>query len=48
MGGPERARLMGTVRVMVRDVKPGEEVGKIGLGTVSEGAERLRLGRLYA
>jgi hypothetical protein len=50
MGGPQRARLLGDVRVMLKDVRPDKEVGKIALGTVdgfAGGHERLRRGRLY-
>ncbi|MCJ1377999.1 hypothetical protein MMC17_001095 [Xylographa soralifera] len=46
-GGAERARKMGDIKVMMQDVKPGSEVGKIALGTVSEKTERLKPGRLY-
>jgi hypothetical protein len=47
MSGPERARMMGNVKVMMQDVKACDEVGRIALGTVSEGAQRLKPGRLY-
>lgn len=47
MSGPEKARLLGDLKVMMQDVRAGDEVGKIALGTVSEGAQRLRSGRLY-
>ena len=47
MSGPERARVLGDVKVMMQDVKPGSSVEKIALGTVSEGTERLKAGRLY-
>ncbi|KAM7183983.1 hypothetical protein V8F33_013254 [Rhypophila sp. PSN 637] len=47
MSGSERARLIGDVRVMVQDVKPHSEVGKIALGLKHDGAERLKRGRLY-
>jgi hypothetical protein len=47
LSGPEKARLLGNVKVMMQDVRAGDEVGKIALGTVSEGAQRLREGRLY-
>jgi hypothetical protein len=41
MGGAEQARAMKNVKVMLQDVKPGEPVGKIALGTVSPGTRRL-------
>jgi hypothetical protein len=47
MSGGERARRLGDVRVMMQDVRSEAEVGKIVLGTVNEGAVRLRPGRLY-
>jgi hypothetical protein len=47
MGGPARARILGDVRVMLQDVRPDKEVGKIALGTVDGGGKRLVLGRLY-
>ncbi|MCJ1383335.1 hypothetical protein MMC17_006448 [Xylographa soralifera] len=47
MGGAERARLLRDVKVMMQDVKAGSEVGKVALGTVTESAQRLKLGRLY-
>lgn len=47
MSGPEKARLLGDVRVMMQDVRADDEVGKIALGSVSEGAQRLKPGRLY-
>lgn len=45
MSGPEKARVLGNVNVnciMMQDVRAGDEVGKIALGTVSEGAQKLR------
>lgn len=49
MGGPERTRLLGDVRVMLKDVRPDKAVGRIALGSVGGGVEgeRLRKGRLY-
>jgi hypothetical protein len=47
MSGGERARRLKEVRVMMQDVRGGEEVGKIVLGNANESAERLRPGRLY-
>jgi hypothetical protein len=42
MSGAERAKRLGETRVMMQDVK-----GKIVLGSVTEGAERLKRGQLY-
>jgi hypothetical protein len=47
MSGGERARALGNVKVMMQDMKPDAEVGRIVLGTVHESAQRLRPGRLY-
>jgi len=47
MSGGERAKRLGDVRVMMQDIKPDAEVGKIVLGTVNESAQRLRPGKLY-
>ncbi len=47
MSGSERARRLGTLEVMVQDVKAQAEVGKIALGLKTESAERLKAGRLY-
>ena len=47
MTGAERARMLADVRVMMQDVKGDREVGRIALGTVGEGAQRLKRGRLY-
>jgi hypothetical protein len=47
MSGAEKARLLGDARVMIQDVRPNSDVGKIVLGAASEGAERLKPGRLY-
>jgi len=43
MSGPERARMLGDVQVMLQDA----EVGKVALGTVDGGGKRLQKGRLY-
>lgn len=45
--GPERARALGDVRVMMQDVKPSAPVGRIALGTFSPNAKRLEAGRSY-
>ncbi len=47
MSGSERARRLGTVEVMMQDVKSQAEVGKIALGLKTDSAERLKAGRLY-
>lgn len=47
MSGPERARVIGDVSVMIQDVKPERDVGKIALGLKHERAERVKPGRLY-
>ncbi|KAK0743996.1 hypothetical protein B0T18DRAFT_448539 [Schizothecium vesticola] len=47
MSGPERARAIGGVKVMIQDVKPDKEVGKIALGLKHDRAEPLKTGRLY-
>lgn len=47
LGGPQRTRMLGDVVVMLQDVKPGHAVGKIALGTVENGGERLKPGRFY-
>ena len=47
MSGAEKARLLGDARVMMQDVRPNSDVGKIVLGIASEGVERLKPGRLY-
>jgi hypothetical protein len=47
MSGAERTRALGDVKVMMQDVKPGAPVGKIALGTVSEGTRRLARDRVY-
>lgn len=45
--GAERARALGEVRVMMQDVKPTAEVGRIALGTAHANAQKLTLGRIY-
>lgn len=45
--GAERARALGEVRVMMQDVKPTAEVGRIALGTAHPHAKRLVPGRNY-
>jgi hypothetical protein len=47
LSGPERARVVGGVKVMIQDVKPDKEVGKIALGLKHSRAEKLRPGRMY-
>jgi hypothetical protein len=47
MSGPERARTLGGVSVMIQDVKPDKSVGKIALGLHHDRAEKLKPGRLY-
>jgi len=47
MSGPERARAIGSVKVMIQDVKPDKNVGKIALGLKHDRAEPLKPGRLY-
>ena len=47
MSGPERARMMGNMKVMMQDVKAGSDMGNIVLGTANEAAQRLKPGRLY-
>jgi hypothetical protein len=48
MSSAERAKRLGETRVMMQDIsRPGSEVGRIVLGSVSEGAERLKRGRVY-
>lgn len=47
MSGSERARIIGGVKVMMQDVKPHLEVGKIALGLKHKRAERLKRGRIY-
>ncbi|KAK0620831.1 hypothetical protein B0T14DRAFT_522226 [Immersiella caudata] len=47
MSGPERARAIGGVKVMIQDVKPDKDVGKIALGLKHDRAEPLKPGRLY-
>jgi hypothetical protein len=47
MSRPEIARMMGDVRVIMQDVKAGDEVGKIAMAKVSKEAQSLKPGRLY-
>ena len=47
IGGSARARALRDTRVMLQDVRPDGDVGKIALATVDGGGQRLRLGRLY-
>jgi hypothetical protein len=47
LSGPERTRIMGDLKVMMQDVRPKADVGKIALGTVSDNSQRLQPGRFY-
>ncbi len=49
IGGAQRARMYGHVKVMLMDVRPGQEVGRIALGRAESGVMegRLKRGRLY-
>lgn len=47
IGGPERARRLADVTVMLQDVRPEHPVGRIALGTVENGGAKLQLGRKY-
>ena len=47
MSGAERARVIGDVTVIMQDVKPEKEVGKIALGLHHHKTEKLKRGRLY-
>ena len=47
MGGVECVRMLRDVKVMTQDVKAGSEIGKIAPDTVSDTAQRLKLGRPY-
>jgi hypothetical protein len=47
MSGAEKARILGATKVMMQDVRPSAEIGKIVLGSASEEAERLKPGRRY-
>jgi hypothetical protein len=47
MPGPQRARMLGETKVMMQDVKPGADIGRIALGMKHEKAEKLKPGRLY-
>jgi hypothetical protein len=47
VSGQQRTRMVGDLRVMMQDVRPKAEVGKLALGTVSEKSQRLQQGRLY-
>lgn len=47
MSSAERAKMLKSVKVMMQNVKPDEEVGKIALGTMSEDSRRLEKGKLY-
>ena len=42
-----KLRAMGDTKVMLQDVRAGREVGKVVLGTVGGGRERVRAGRKY-
>jgi hypothetical protein len=47
MTGSQRARMLADEKVMMQDVKPNAEHGKIALGTITEKSQRLQHGRLY-
>ena len=48
IGGVARARQLRDMRVMLQDVAPDQQVGKMVLGTVEgNGGQRLKLGRMY-
>ena len=48
ISGAARAQQLRNVRVMLQDVAPGQDVGKLALGTVEgNGGQRLKLGRIY-
>lgn len=47
MSGGERARVLGTTKVMMQDVKAKADIGRIALGLKHENAEPLKPGRLY-
>ncbi|PMD30216.1 hypothetical protein L207DRAFT_641787 [Hyaloscypha variabilis F] len=49
IGGAQKARTYGHVKVMLMDVRPGQEVGRIALGRAESGVMegRLKRGRLY-
>lgn len=47
MSGGERAKTVGSVKVMMQDVKGNANVGKIALGLKHDKAQRLVTGRLY-
>ena len=47
LSGPQRARMLGDVEVMLQDVRVGADVGKIALGTISAQSQRLQKGRPY-
>ncbi|KAH8668960.1 hypothetical protein BX600DRAFT_461031 [Xylariales sp. PMI_506] len=47
MSGGERAKVLGSTKVMMQDVKAGADVGKIALGLKHENAQKLKPGRMY-
>jgi hypothetical protein len=47
MSGGERAKVLGSTMVMMQDVKPDQQVGRIALGMKHKGAKKLEPGRLY-
>jgi hypothetical protein len=49
IGGAQRARMYGHVKVMLMVVRPGHEIGRIALGRAESGVaeRRLKRGRLY-
>ena len=47
VGGSERARMLADVEVMLQDVRADADVGKVALGTVTDGTKRLARDGLY-
>ncbi|MCJ1378279.1 hypothetical protein MMC17_001376 [Xylographa soralifera] len=47
LSGPQRARMLGDVKVMLQDVRAEADVGKIALGTISAQTQSLQRGRSY-
>ena len=47
VGGPALARALSNTQVMLQDVRPDREVGKIALATVDGRGQKLKLGRRY-
>lgn len=47
VSGGERARVLGGTMVMMQDVKPKANLGRIALGLKCDGAEKLKTARVY-